>query len=43
MADVKAARQAVTGPFPWLAGPVATLLNTSAALQMLGQIAARSM
>jgi hypothetical protein len=43
MADVKAARQAVTGPFPWLERPVNTLLNTPAALQMLGQIAARSM
>jgi membrane protease subunit (stomatin/prohibitin family) len=43
MADVKAARQAVTGRFPWLEGPVKTLLGTPAALQMLGQIAARSM
>jgi hypothetical protein len=43
MADVKAARQAITGRFPWLEGPVETLLNTPAALQMLGQIAARSM
>jgi membrane protease subunit (stomatin/prohibitin family) len=43
MADVKVARQAVTGRFPWLESPVDTLLNTPAALQMLGQIAARSM
>jgi predicted RNA-binding Zn ribbon-like protein len=43
MADVKAARQAVTGQFPWLENPVDALLNTPAALQMLGQIAARSM
>jgi membrane protease subunit (stomatin/prohibitin family) len=43
MADVRAARQAVTGQFSWLEGPVETLLNTPAALQMLGQIAARSM
>ena len=42
MADVKAARQAVTDHFPWLEGPIQTLLNTPAALQMLGQIAARS-
>jgi membrane protease subunit (stomatin/prohibitin family) len=43
MADVKAARLAVTDRFPWLVGPVETLLNTPAGLQMLGQIAARSM
>jgi membrane protease subunit (stomatin/prohibitin family) len=43
MADVKAARQAVTDRFPWLQGPVETLLSTPAALQMLGQIASRSM
>ena len=43
MADVKAAREALTDHFPWLAEPVRTLLNTPAALQMLGQIAARSM
>jgi membrane protease subunit (stomatin/prohibitin family) len=43
MADVKAARQAVTGGFPWLEGPVRSLLSTPPALQMLGQIAARSM
>lgn len=42
MADVKAARQAVTDRFPWLEGPLKTLLNTPAALQMLGQIATRS-
>jgi hypothetical protein len=33
----------VTGQFPWLENPVDALLNTPAALQMLGQIAARSM
>jgi hypothetical protein len=43
MSDVKAARQAVTDRFPWLEGPVETLLNTPAGLQMLGQITARSM
>jgi membrane protease subunit (stomatin/prohibitin family) len=43
MADVKTARLAVTSGFPWLEGPVEALLNTPAALQMLGQIAARSM
>jgi hypothetical protein len=42
MADVKVARQAVTGRFAWLESPVDTLLSTPAALQMLGQIAARS-
>jgi membrane protease subunit (stomatin/prohibitin family) len=41
--DVKAAREAVTGNFPWLAESVSKLLNTPAALQMLGQITARSM
>ena len=41
--DVKAAREAVTGKFPWLAESVGKLLNTPAALQMLGQITARSM
>jgi membrane protease subunit (stomatin/prohibitin family) len=41
--DVKAAREAVTGQFPWLAESVSKLLNTPAALQMLGQITARSM
>ena len=41
--DVKAAREAVTGQFPWLAESVGKLLNTPAALQMLGQITARSM
>jgi membrane protease subunit (stomatin/prohibitin family) len=41
--DVKAAREAVTGGFPWLAESVSKLLNTPAALQMLGQITARSM
>jgi membrane protease subunit (stomatin/prohibitin family) len=41
--DVKAARQKLREEFPWLVEPVKTLLNTPAALQMLGQIAARSM
>jgi hypothetical protein len=39
----KAARDHLAGTFPWLAEPVKTLLNTPAALQMLGQIATRSM
>ncbi len=43
MDDVKAARQALTQSFPWLAEPVGALLTTPAGLQMLGQIAARSM
>lgn len=43
MEDVKAARQELREEFPWLAEPVNTLLHTPAALQMLGQIAARSM
>jgi membrane protease subunit (stomatin/prohibitin family) len=43
MADVKAARDSLIHRFPWLAEPLKTLLNTPAALQMLGQIAARSM
>ncbi|MFO7741439.1 MAG: SPFH domain-containing protein, partial [Anaerolineae bacterium] len=43
MEDVRAARQELTEAFPWLAEPVKTLLNTPVALQMLGQIAARSM
>ncbi|MGD2165499.1 MAG: SPFH domain-containing protein [Anaerolineae bacterium] len=43
MEDLKTARQDLTDKFPWLAEPVRTLLNTPAALQMLGQIAARSM
>jgi membrane protease subunit (stomatin/prohibitin family) len=41
--DVKAAREAVTGRFPWLAESVGKLLNTPAALQMLGQVTARSL
>jgi membrane protease subunit (stomatin/prohibitin family) len=41
--SVKAARNDLAQAFPWLAEPVKTLLNTPAALQMLGQIAARSM
>ena len=43
MENVKAAREALTRRFPWMAEPVNTLLNTPAALQLLGQIAARSM
>lgn len=43
MADVKTARKALNESFPWLAEPVATLLNTPAGLQLLGQVAARSM
>jgi membrane protease subunit (stomatin/prohibitin family) len=43
MDEVKTARQTLNTSFPWLADPVNTLLNTPAALQMLGQIAARSM
>jgi hypothetical protein len=43
MEDVRVARQELTERFPWLAEPVKTLLNTPAALQMLGQIVARSM
>jgi len=43
METVKAAREAVTSQFPWLEAPVNTLLNTPAALQVLGQIAARSL
>ena len=41
--DVKTARRELADAFPWLTGPVKTLLNAPAALQMLGQIAARSM
>ncbi|MFN2166089.1 MAG: SPFH domain-containing protein, partial [Anaerolineae bacterium] len=41
--DVKAAREAVTSGFPWLAGSLQALLNTPVALQMIGQIAARSL
>jgi membrane protease subunit (stomatin/prohibitin family) len=43
MAEVKEARKDLTTRFPWLAGPVEALLQTPAGLQMLGQIAARSM
>jgi membrane protease subunit (stomatin/prohibitin family) len=43
MGDVKGARQALTQSFPWLAEPVGALLTTPGGLQMLGQIAARSM
>jgi len=39
----RAAREHLAQTFPWLAEPVAALLNTPAALQMLGRIAARSM
>jgi hypothetical protein len=41
--DVKAAREAVISGFPWLAGSLQALLNTPVALQMIGQIAARSL
>jgi membrane protease subunit (stomatin/prohibitin family) len=41
--DVKAARGAMASQFPWLEEPLQTLLNTPVALQLLGQIAARSM
>jgi membrane protease subunit (stomatin/prohibitin family) len=40
---VRAARRDLAESFPWLVEPVRTLLNTPAALQMLGQIAARSL
>ncbi len=43
MEDVKAARSALTSRFPWLEEPVKSLLNTPMALQLLGQIAARSL
>lgn len=43
MEDVKAARQALIQSHPWLEGPLKNLFNTPAALQMLGQIAARSL
>jgi len=43
IADFKAARETLISGFPWLEGPVQTLLNAPAALQMLGQIAARSL
>jgi membrane protease subunit (stomatin/prohibitin family) len=43
MEEVRSARQAVVENFPWLAQSVKSLMNTPAALQMLGQIAARSM
>jgi membrane protease subunit (stomatin/prohibitin family) len=41
--DVKAARATLAGGFPWLDDPVKALLNTPVALQMLGQIAVRSL
>ncbi|MFP4346580.1 MAG: SPFH domain-containing protein [Anaerolineales bacterium] len=43
MEEVRSARKAVLENFPWLAQPVQSLMSTPAALQMLGQIAARSM
>lgn len=43
MEDVKAARSALTDRFPWLKGALDSLLNSPPALQMLGQIAVRSM
>jgi membrane protease subunit (stomatin/prohibitin family) len=43
MESFAAARNHLAQTFPWLAEPVNTLLNSPAALQMLGQIAARSM
>jgi small-conductance mechanosensitive channel len=41
--DVKAARTALNDRFPWLEQPVATVLNSSAGVNVLGQIAARSL
>jgi membrane protease subunit (stomatin/prohibitin family) len=43
MADVKAARGALTTRFPWLEAPIKNLLSTPTALQFLGHIAARSL
>jgi hypothetical protein len=43
MADVKAAHTALVDQFPWLDAPLRRALGTPAALQVLGQIAARSM
>jgi len=43
MEDVKVARAAITKNFPWLESPLKALLSTPAALQVLGQIAARSL
>lgn len=40
--DVKAAREALVTRFPWLESPVKALLDTPAAMQILGQIVARS-
>lgn len=42
VADVKAARTSLVGSFPWLETPLKNLFNTPAALQLLGQIAVRS-
>jgi membrane protease subunit (stomatin/prohibitin family) len=43
MEEVKETRAAVIEQFPWLASPLKTVLNKPAALQLLGQIAARSL
>ncbi len=40
--DIKAAREAIVTRFPWLESPVKALLDTPAAMQILGQIVARS-
>jgi membrane protease subunit (stomatin/prohibitin family) len=41
--QVKAARTEIVQQFPWLEQPLKALMNRPAALQLLGQIAARSM
>jgi hypothetical protein len=43
MDEVKATRTQIIQQFPWLEQPLTSLLNRPAALQLLGQIAARSM
>jgi membrane protease subunit (stomatin/prohibitin family) len=43
MEDVKSARDALISDFPWLEEPVRALLSTPLALQLMGQIATRSM
>ncbi len=43
MDDFKTARGSLVARFPWLTSPLQNLLNTPAALQRLGQIAARSL
>jgi membrane protease subunit (stomatin/prohibitin family) len=43
MEDVKEARGELVRDFPWLAAPVKAALSTPAALQVLGNIAARSL